>query len=50
LIWTARPYDSRAVNIITFANEVAVSVYLYLAFMLSDYLDTQVLENPPLIS
>jgi hypothetical protein len=42
---TARPYESRAVNIITFVNEAAVSAYLYLAFMLSDYLDTQVIDN-----
>jgi hypothetical protein len=47
---TSRPYESRAVNIITFVNEVAVSIYLYLAFMLSDYLDTQVIENEALLS
>ena len=46
----ARPYESRAVNIITFVNEAAVSCYLYLAFMLSDYLDTQVIDNQPLLS
>ncbi len=50
LILTARPYESRAVNIITFVNEAAVSCYLYLAFMLSDYLDTQVIDNQPLLS
>lgn len=37
-------------NIITFVNEAAVSCYLYLAFMLSDYLDTQVIDNQPLLS
>jgi hypothetical protein len=47
---TARPFASRAVNIITFANEAAVSCYLYLAFMLSDYLDSQVIDNQPLLS
>jgi hypothetical protein len=50
LILTARPYEIRAVNIITFVNEAAVSCYLYLAFMLSDYLDTQVIDNQPLLS
>lgn len=29
---------------------MAVSCYLYLAFMLSDYLDTQILDNQPLLS
>jgi hypothetical protein len=38
------------VNIITFVNETAVSCYLYLAFMLSDYLDSQVIDNEPLLS
>jgi hypothetical protein len=47
---TSRPYESRAVNIITFINEAAVSIYLYLAFMLSDYLDSQVIDNEPLLS
>jgi hypothetical protein len=47
---TSRPFESRAVNIITFVNEVAVSIYLYLAFMLSDYLDSQVIDNEPLLS
>ena len=46
----ARPYESRAVNVITFVNEAAVSCYLYLAFMLSDYLDSQVIDNGPLLS
>ena len=50
LILKARPYESRAVNIITFVNEAAVSIYLYLAFMLSDYLDSQVIDNQPLLS
>ncbi len=27
-----------------------MSFYLYLAFMLSDYLDTQVIDNQPLLS
>lgn len=31
-------------------NEIAVSCYLYLAFMLSDYLDTQVIDNQALLS
>ena len=41
----SRPYDSRAVNIISFYNEVSVSLYLYLAFMLSNYLETQFPDN-----
>ena len=32
-----------------FYNEVAVSVYLYVAFLLSDYLETQINDNQALV-
>ena len=34
------PYDSNGVNIITFFNEIAVSTYLYLTMLISDYSET----------
>jgi hypothetical protein len=33
------------VNILSFYNEASVSIYLYLAFLLSDYLDSQFPEE-----
>jgi hypothetical protein len=40
MIIVAWPYDSNSMNIIALINEVAVSVYLYISFLLTDYLDT----------
>jgi hypothetical protein len=37
LIIKSQPYDSRLTNIVTFFNEFAVSVYLYLSFFLTDF-------------
>ena len=37
-------------NIISFYNEVAVSLYLYSAFPLSDYLDTQFYDDETLMA
>jgi hypothetical protein len=34
------PYDSKGVNIITLFNEIAVSTYLYLTMLISDYSET----------
>ncbi len=49
LIILSKPFDSKIVNIISFCNEFAVSVYLYLAFLISDFLETQVPDNEPRI-
>lgn len=32
-------------NLLSFYNEASVSIYLYLAFLLSDYLDSQFLDD-----
>jgi hypothetical protein len=40
MIIVAWPYDPNSMNIISLINEVAVSVYLYISFLLTDYLDT----------
>jgi hypothetical protein len=48
LILLSKPFESKAINIISFYNEVAVSVYLYVALIISDYLETQ-LPNDKLI-
>jgi flagellar biosynthesis protein FlhB len=40
MILVAWPYDSNSLNYISLYNEVAVSVYLYILFQLTDYLDT----------
>lgn len=41
IIIKSQPYDSKLTNTITFFNELAVSAYLYLVLMLSDYLESQ---------
>jgi hypothetical protein len=38
----AWPFDSNLKNCISFYNEVAVSAYLYVSFLLTDYLDLSV--------
>jgi hypothetical protein len=45
LILTSTPFDSRALNIIAFFNELTVSLYLYVAFLLSDFLETQINDD-----
>lgn len=44
------PFDSKSVNIISLYNEVAVSVYLYMSLLLSDFLDTQFPDNELVIT
>jgi hypothetical protein len=38
----AWPFDSNLKNCISFYNELAVSAYLYVSFLLTDYLDLSV--------
>ena len=45
LILTSKPFNNKLVNIISFYNEVAVSLYLYVMFLLSDFYDTEVTDN-----
>jgi hypothetical protein len=40
MIIVAWPYDPNSMNIISLINEVAVSAYLYISFLLTDYPDT----------
>lgn len=40
LILSSRPYKTTSLNILSFFNELSVSIYLYLALLLSDYLDS----------
>jgi len=35
------PYESKLTNFLTFINETAVSIHLYLSLLLSDYLECQ---------
>ena len=42
MIIKSLPYESTLTNAIVLFNELAVSVYLYLALMLSDYMETQI--------
>ena len=44
-ILVSKPFESKTINIISFCNEVAVSVYLYIAFLQSDYLDSQLPDD-----
>ena len=44
MIIKSKPYDSRLTNAVTFFNEVAVSLYLYLSFLLSDFVQAQSTE------
>ncbi len=37
LIIKSQPYDSKMTNMVPFINELAVSVYLYLSLLLSDF-------------
>ncbi len=41
LILKCLPYDSKLTNVLTFINEAAVSIQLYLSLLLSDYLECQ---------
>jgi hypothetical protein len=50
LLLLAKPFDSYIANFISFFNEVAVSAYLYMAFLLSDYLETQLPEDKSALS
>ena len=44
LIIKLKPYDSRLTNVVTFLNEFAVSLYLYLLFLLSDFVQARSTE------
>ena len=41
LLLTFQPYATKMLNILSFLNELSVSIYLYLALLLSDYLEFQ---------
>jgi hypothetical protein len=41
LIMKSKPYDSKLTNVVTFFNEFAVSIYLYLSFLLSDFVQAR---------
>ena len=45
LILSSKPFERKSANIISFYNEVAVSLYLYVTILLSDFLETQVPSN-----
>jgi hypothetical protein len=47
---TSKPYNSKTVNIISFYNEVAVSLYLYVALLFSDFLESQIGDDKPINS
>jgi hypothetical protein len=40
MIYIAWPYDSNSTNIILLTNEVTVSVYIYIIFLMTDFLET----------
>ena len=40
LIAKAYPYETKKLNLLVFFNEMATSMYLYLTFLLTDYLET----------
>jgi hypothetical protein len=40
MIFIAWPYDSNSTNIILLTNEVTVSVYIYIIFLMTDFLET----------
>lgn len=41
LLLTSQPYSTKMLNVLSFFNEFSVSIYLYLALCLSDYLESQ---------
>lgn len=45
LLLIYQPYDSISLNLLSFFNELSVSIYLYLILSLSDYLDSQFLSH-----
>jgi hypothetical protein len=45
LILTSQPYSTKMLNILYFFNELSVSIYLYLALLLSDYLEYQFIST-----
>jgi hypothetical protein len=47
---TSKPYNSKTVNVISFYNEVAVSLYLYVALLFSDFLESQIGDDKPINS
>jgi hypothetical protein len=44
-ILVSKPFESKTINVLSFCNEVAVSVYLYIAFLQSDFLETQLPDD-----
>jgi hypothetical protein len=49
LILKSKPYESKLTNFISFINELAVSIYLYLSLLLSDYLECQFTSSEDVI-
>ncbi len=41
LIIKSKPYDKRLTNVVKFLNELAVSLFLYLSFLLSDFVQAR---------
>ena len=41
MILVSWPYDSKSMNYFSLFNEVAVSLYLYVSFLLNDYFDIE---------
>ena len=41
LLLAFQPYATKMLNILSFVNELSISIYLYLALLLSDYLEFQ---------
>jgi hypothetical protein len=41
LIIKSKPYDKILTNVVAFLNELAVSIFLYLSFLLSDFVQAQ---------
>jgi len=41
LIIKSKPYDKILTNVVTFLNESAVSLFLYLSFLLSDFVQAR---------
>ena len=49
-ILVSKPFESKTINFVSLCNEVAVSVYLYIAFLQSDILETQLPDDKLVLS
>lgn len=45
LLLTSQPYETTLLNLLSFFNEISVSIYLYLTLLLSDYLESQLIST-----